>query len=143
MGRLQNTSTTVKQEQIIFIAPKSTIDKAQFILYPSSKTDLTGNASIKQEQRTDNPKKTIKIKSVNYTEASSPLFFRNFLTISTSDKFDKETYIDNGFYVSNISEMDRANLWGKFIGNINKIASWEEPYKNPKSFYIDANKYSR
>ena len=40
LGMSYHNSTTIKQDPIIFIAPKSATTKVQFLLYPFSKTDL-------------------------------------------------------------------------------------------------------
>jgi hypothetical protein len=132
-GSSFNSSTSVKPEQIVFIAPKSTITKDQFILFRPSKVDLPGESSkFLEEQRKDDPSRKINIRFYDYSESNSPLKFRNFLTLSTSDKFEKESYIDNGFYVSKISEMDKNNFLGLHIEN-----SYVLPYTDQESFYTE------
>lgn len=138
-GASFNNSTTVKPEQIVFIAPRSTITKDQYLLLPNTKTTFAKNQLTETQSRTDNKKKTIKIKYRTYTEESSILIFRNFITISTSDKFEKEAYIDNGFYICKVSEMDAKNFWGDGYG---KTEYWNirnnihSPFESPQNFYI-------
>lgn len=113
------SSTTSKEEPIVFLPPNSETNRAQFYLYPVSKIEIPGKQ---------------KDKYIDYTQSNSPVVFRNFLTVSTSDKFDKESYIDNEFYVSKVSEMSK----GKFLGKLSNGggAVYEYPYKNPHDFYI-------
>jgi hypothetical protein len=130
-------STSVKKEQITFIAPKSAISKDQFSLATFTKTDLSEVFSIDSAKRTDNSNKVVELKYLDYTQSNSPLIFRNFLTISVSDKFDKEIYIDNGFYVSKVTEMEKKHFQGKEIqNNDEKVIAHELPFKNSKDFYI-------
>ncbi len=139
-GKSYNNSTTVKPQQIVFIAPKSSISKDQFIIATFPKVDFDNNAQYIESKRTDQPKKSIQLKYMDYNEGNSILVFRNFLTVSTSDRFDKETYIDNGFYISRITEMDRGTFWGTLSGstedwrrkNDSKIS-----FASPKNFYIE------
>lgn len=134
-------STTTKREQIVFIAPKSAIIKDQFLLMPIKKVDISSVAKS-EELKKPNNKKTTKVLYFTYSESNSPLVFRNFLTISTSDKFDKETYIDNGFYISKISEMKRKDFWGEvFQMSEYSIKKYNliPPFQTPQRFYIDNN----
>ena len=124
-GLYYNTGTTIRPEQITFIAPKSIIQKDQYLLFPAKGTNLT-NGSVRDEPRKDNERKKIQVKYTEYTENTSPLVFRNFLTLSTSDKFEKEMYLDNGFYLWRVSEMDKANF----------VDVEAYPYQKETSFYI-------
>ena len=83
-------SSSIKPEQVTFIALKSTVYKIQFALHAKSDRKLPKAVSIINVDRSDNPKKKTKISFINYDEKSTPLFFRNFMTLSTSDKFEKE-----------------------------------------------------
>lgn len=129
-GSSYNNSTTVKPEQIVFIAPKSLITKDQFILWSGSKPNISKNPmSIGGK----------KIKYIEYVQNNSPLIFRNFITISTSDKFEKETYVDNGFFVSKISEMKENDFRGRHIIE-KRVATYELPFKSGENFYINKTK---
>lgn len=99
-------TNAVKPERVIFIAPNSSIKRQQFVLYPYAYQSLE------------------KVKSISYTAETTPLIFRNFISISTTENFEKEYYVDNGFYVSNRLEISK----GKFSAGIK--------YINPKYFYI-------
>ncbi len=119
IGGISN-STSVKPEQITFIAPKSTIYKIQFKLHPEED-------------------KRFRVDSIEYNESNTPVFFRNFMTLSTSDKFEKEFYIDNGFYVSKISEMLASHFCGGALYLIDdniKMMKSETPFKRKSRFYI-------
>lgn len=129
--------TSVKPESISFIAPKSTIYLSQFALFTSPKTDLSEVFDIDSAIRTDNSAKKTELRSQKYNETNSPLIFRNFLTISTSDKFEKDAYIDNGFYLYKVTEMDKRHFQGKEImNNDDQVVGYQLPFKTEKGFYV-------
>jgi len=129
-------SSSIKPEQVTFIAPKSTVYKIQFALNAKSDSKLPKTATIIDVTRSDNPKKKTKISFLNYDENNSPLFFRNFMTLSTSDKFEKEFYIDNGFFVYKISEMTIKQLTASSTATGMSLMKAPSPYKKPSSFYV-------
>jgi len=129
-------SSSVKPEQVTFIAPKSTVYKIQFALNAKSDPKLPKTASKIVVAKSDNPKKKTKISFINYEEGNAPLFFRNFMTLSTSDKFDKEFYIDNGFYVFKISEMTIKQLTASSTATGMNLMKAPSPYKKASSYYV-------
>ena len=136
-GRSSSVSKTkaTKPERITFLAPKSQIFKAQFIIYNNEPKEMNGfiTSSI------DNPlnaKKKIDIKSVKFNLNNSPIFFRNFFTYSTSEKFETEAYIDNGFYVSRIVEMKQGQFFGKGVTNPSEGYTYQFPFKNYMYYYV-------
>jgi hypothetical protein len=62
--------------------------------------------------------------------------FRNFLTFSYTENFEKKCYVDNEFYISKITEMRKINfeqVQSKENNNYIKIF----PYRKGTSFYLE------
>lgn len=129
-----SNSVSLKPQRIIFVAPQSNTTKIQFNLFPANTTKLSSDAA-KTILKNPNSGKEIPVKSIEYTEANSPLVFRNFLTISTSENFDHEIYINNTFYVSRISQMKKKAFCGSLIMEKGKPSFFEMPFQNPMYFY--------
>jgi len=66
-----------------------------------------------------------------FSKENSPLSFRSYITYSTDEKFLSEFYIDNLFYISQITQMPIStfDLKSTRDGNRNILAT-------PHSFYI-------
>jgi hypothetical protein len=113
--------TTISQtpERITFIPPSTAIPNDKFKIYRSSTYSFAKNQTF-QKQTIDN-NKSMKVEVESYVLDESPVRFRNFLTFSTTEKFDKEFYLDNSFYVNRVKQF-KSNLLMKMI--------------SPKSFYI-------
>jgi hypothetical protein len=102
-----SSSISQKPERITFVAPKSTIYKVQFELQTEKDQKFNSSSAITEEvSRIDQPKKKTNLLHINYDEGNSKLFFRNYMTFSTTDKFETESKIDNAFYLSKVTEMD-------------------------------------
>lgn len=125
-----------KPERITFIAPKSAITRVNFTLFtdpsikvhdPSEETTLIEN---------DN-KHSYLVKYWQYNFQKNPLSFRNFLTISTTENFQEEKYIDNEFYVSSVTKLKSSLLIPKSIFN-KQSKKYENynPFISPTLFYI-------
>jgi len=100
-SRMNTAKTLVKQqERIASIPPHSLITKSQYKLV----------------------KKYVEVGPIgNFNNINTPLRFRNYLTLSTNEKFEGNiSTIDNDFFVSNIKKVsyNRANF-----------------YKSPTTFY--------
>jgi hypothetical protein len=134
-GSSVSQSKKIKPERITFIAPQSTIYKSNFFIYNLGGTKLNLDRDTLIQKRNDSPKKTTTVYLADYTLEDSPLFFRNFLTFSTSEKFDKEFYVDNIFFINKIVEMDRNHFTGGFKKE--NSYEYEMPYRVATSFYID------
>jgi hypothetical protein len=138
-GAATSKSVKTKPERITFLAPKSSIYESKFRLYIWNGIKLEPTTSLKIVERRDNPKKQTKIYVAKYNkEGFSPLRFRNFLTFSTSEKFEHEFYIDNEFYVSEVQEMERTHFNGE-VTNSTGEPNYEMPFKDPSSFYINVD----
>lgn len=135
---------SVKPEKVTFIPPKSNFIKNQFILMPINEFRMK-NADKKKVQSKLRTGKTIEIKEMDYDTSSSPLIFRNFLTLSFAQDFGTKFYVDNEFYLTKISELDtrdfttykkdpnRKNLYARDEFGERIIIS---PYYGGNNFYI-------
>lgn len=136
------TSNAVKPERITFIPPKSVIYKSTYFLTERDYAEKIGSIQS-VERRADNPKrKKTTIYTRNFSEANSPIVFRNFMTVSTSENFNNESYIDNGFFVHEIKLIDERHfeVWqldskGKTI-YVNKYKKGIDFYRNPRNLTL-------
>lgn len=108
VGRRRTRST--KPEKITFIPPKSNFVKDHFYIYPTA-LKVVYLDKIKRKSLS-NPNKEIEIKEKQYLKSNSPLIFRNFLTLSYSEDFKTEFYVDNEFYISKVFELDALDFSG-------------------------------
>ncbi len=81
---------SIKQERIGVVPPRSMITSNKYnIVPPKSKFELNKSFDIN----------------------SSPLRFRNFLTLSFSEQFDKDVfYVDNSFFISIIEKVNEMKI---------------------------------
>jgi hypothetical protein len=133
-------AVSVKLERVSFIAPKSNITKAEFLIAPTYGMTMNKDRPFMKVQiKPAKGKRKAKYTKVYYAEYDinkrSPIVFRNFLSYSTSEKFEGEAYLDNTFYVSKILEMNRKHFLGKMIDYDRLI--YTMPYKNPMHFYVN------
>ena len=123
-----------KPERLTFIAPKSLYSKSSFKLYDEKELVLSSRSPIDLMQSVYDKKKSVKTYIATFHKENSPLVFRNFLSVSTSEKFETEAYIDNEFYVSKVTELPTVEVLGPtaYFGN-----SWDNTYplKMPDCFY--------
>ena len=82
---------------------------------------------------TYNSSRQEEVKTLVYSEADSPVKFRNFIAWSFSEDFSVESYIDDGFYVQKVTSMRHRN----FMGRKQRVEpfEWEYPYRAPRKFY--------
>lgn len=100
-----STAQTFKPEQITFIPPKSFISVSKFLIGFQT---IIGNKDIALENRQVLCKKT-------FDQTSSPLTFRNYITISMDEKFNDSFMIDDHFYLGEVKEF-------KYKGDIIPLA---------------------
>ena len=129
-------SKKVKPERITFIPPKSIIYMSPYYLTENDYNDKS-NSNLSTEVRADQRKKKTTIYTKQFSKLNTPLVFRNFMTISTTENFTKEAYIDNEFFVSEIKFIDKRHF-DKWIldskGNsiyINKFMKGVDFYRIP------------
>ena len=145
VGQAVTSSKTIKPERITFIAPHSKIYRSSFVLYNPLGIKLSVSDEKKQVESKAKPGKTFSMYVESYTKEKSPLLFRNFLTISTTEKFEHETYIDNEFYVDKISEMPSNEFmqpdatYGNYMAGYYNVDLYR--YKSDNCFYVHLLNY--
>lgn len=139
------SSTMTRAERITFIPPKSKYPRILFRIFPynSLKVDYTNTIEIPQ---INNKSKITKIFEKEFDKSNSPLTFRNFITLSLTETFTKEIYVDNEFYISKVTKIER-NQFGAYkydpklgssfyIRDENGQPQYVCPYEKGTSFYI-------
>lgn len=140
-GVANTASVKTKPERITFIAPHSEIKKNQFYLLNVSGVALRSDV---KESEVKSSLDTSKRATVSYKLYKEPkesiLTFRNFLTFSTTEDFKAEFYVDNGFYLSKITEMKTKQFQGKFnqpkSEQNNYLGDYDYPYEDGSGFFI-------
>lgn len=95
------SEVTTKQERITFVPPNSYIIKSSFKLFANS--FFKAKKSDYSEISTDrHQSKLITAYVENADKNTSNLMFRNFITYSTKENFESESYVNNEFYVSKV-----------------------------------------
>jgi len=130
IGSFKSLTMIEKEERITFIPPKSKYLKSSYIL--ATKPFSMKNATVMKVNRTDKPKKTTKIKVLEFDKNSSPLSFRNYITWSYDENFVVENHIDDEFYVKKITSMHDYHFAGKMVRDL----EYEIPFASPKKFCI-------
>lgn len=132
----RGNAVAAKDERVIFVAPKSSFTRVNiFYLYTGAKQQLsTPDVDLTSYYST---KKTIKGKSKDYQETNSPASFRNFMSISTTESFEKEYYIDNSFYVNKITELNKKDFIYRVYDKETTKAYDDFFIQNPKWFYAN------
>ena len=88
-GSSKSKSKSIRQERVGVVPPRSLITSNKYTLVPS-KTVLPVQA---------------------FNISNTPLRFRNYLAISTSEQFDKNVfYIDNDFFISNVKKVKKSKI---------------------------------
>ncbi len=136
-GSANTTAIKTKPERITFLAPKSKISKQQFVLFPEAGVRLSSEtAKYSKLNRTDDTAKMTTLIYRDYPPDETILAFRNFLTLSTSENFANEFYVDNGFYLNRILTMDLRHFLGP------NHYKYELPYADSRYFYTELSRES-
>lgn len=104
-----SNSVVSKQERITFIAPNSSIKKETFVIYPY-KTEMPSDIKPIKIKGYIESNDSITVQKIEYDKPTTPALFRNFMTVSTTEKFEKEFYIDNGFYISGVLQIKKSDI---------------------------------
>ncbi|TAL57519.1 MAG: hypothetical protein EPN85_13935 [Bacteroidetes bacterium] len=136
------SSSLVTHEQVTFIPPKSNYDRSQFYLLPVSQCELGLDCQSSVVPRNDKPKRNTTVYGYDFSYSNSPLRFRNYLALSTSQNSQQFSFIDNEFYLTSVKEMDVRHYRGKSTGN-NPDGSiiYEYPFSKKTSFFNDLESY--
>lgn len=101
---------SIKPERITFLTPHSAITRVQQKLFPYTKTAVT-KSGLKKTLVNYKGENTGPITYNEYNSSNTPLNFRNFLTISTTENFANESYLDNAFYVGRIYDLPGKDFY--------------------------------
>jgi hypothetical protein len=143
-----SSSETIKPEKITFIPPKSNYLRSQFFLMPISFIKVKNYPIIKEMPKLNNENKVVKYNEKEFNKNNTPLIFRNFLTLSYSENFSSEFYVDNEFYISKVIKVDKNQFEGYKKSTNNKLYEVDEngrriiisPFQKSTSFYIKMKK---
>lgn len=109
-----STSESVSPERVTFLAPKSQVLRFSGTLWNGDIKPLP-STSVQTSLFAPSGHKILG-KQIEYTESTSPIRFRNFVTYSLTENFADESYIDNGFYVSKIVEVKPNDVSSTSVG---------------------------
>lgn len=105
-----------KDEPVAFILPKMSMDYARFMVAPGKAWLLPPSKGTVEQVDVlvseSNYKKKKDLIRYEFSEANSPLKFRNYLTLSTDTQFRTEFHIDTPFYASKVENVDGRYLFG-------------------------------
>lgn len=145
-----NTFTTTnvyKPERITSIPPNTKYSNYKYNILPLKYYPIDKKTEAKIVQLNSSPKKETKVYEKDFSSETSPLRFRNYLAISTSEDFKNEFFIDNNFYISSVKEMHKDHFsYYQKDENSNFNARDEEnkyitllPFFKSTSFFIIIN----
>lgn len=133
------TGKIKRDDRITFLPPKTEVVASKFKLSNGSKYEVAGNRNIiKEKNNWKEVNKPVEISQYEYTMDNSPLNFRNYITISTTEDFKDPKYYDFGFWIAEIWEMNARQLVGDFlyVTNLEPTQADSHPYKRVDRFYV-------
>ena len=107
-----STSTTVRQDRISYIPQKASVTSQSFIITSEVKGFSVDKYNITQDSSSNNYEELVNVDSKKYSLSQTPQTLRIVLTYATTESFQKESYVDNSFYVDEIKEMLPNQFWG-------------------------------
>lgn len=117
-GVVYGTALKTKPERITFIAPNTSITKVQYEIYENGVYLAEGKTKFFEARKTyssDSLKEPIAYMDMSPSE--SVVNFGNFLTLSTSEQFTNEFYMNHTFYVNRIITMRHKQFENEKSGN--------------------------
>lgn len=130
------SSQTIKPERITFLTPHSAITRLQNSLFPYSSWEIS-KPYLKTTLKKVYNLGTMPASYNTYETTNTPLLFRNFLTISTTENFTTESYIDNGFYISTVYRVKTSDFQETpYYHKDTKKTEYTLTFLNAKWFYI-------
>src|SRR5690606_32766673 len=127
--------------RITFIPPNSNYLRVQFKLLPENELKFKNYNEVEVQNVTN--KKMEKAFEKILSKDSSPLVFRNFITMSYDENFSNEFYVDNEFFISKVTKIKSTQFEGIqreenrafFAKDENGRVIRINPFKSMKSFY--------
>lgn len=134
-------SVSRPKERITFLPPHSSITRNEYSIENAYYYVIDPNTQPSIVPNDSKPKKSTKIYTQEFTSGSTFLNLTNFLTISTSENFEKEQFIKNNFYVKQISEMELNHFRGKCTGtDENDVPICPRKLKSDTKYYLKVPK---
>lgn len=96
-------------DRINYIAPLSYIEGTRMMLADYFPEELPTDKKVKKRMKYDNGE--VKVDKYEFGMEESPLWFRSRLTFSTSESFENESSIESIFWVSEIIQSPRNDLY--------------------------------
>lgn len=140
-GNITTNTVKAKLERITFIPPQSYFFVSNFRIKDQYVYQVDTSA-LKTINSLSNSKKKNYYYIKNFNEKNSPLVFRNFLTVSLTENFNSEFYIDNGFYINQIIELNsndfrvlKKDSKNRAILDAAGSFDYDYPYKKAINYY--------
>jgi hypothetical protein len=139
--RLGLSGTIVREDRVAFLPPRTKLTKQQFILVPQrTGLSLAGEFVAVNDPRAVNESgKTVPVHQYTFSPVTSPLTFRNYLTLSTDKDFKTQFHLDTEFHAAEVLVMPRAQLQGPLGGTKSQPDGFTHPLQAPDAFYVTWN----
>lgn len=126
------------KERITFLPPSSKITRNEYAIENAAYYYLNPAATTVETVANEaKPSKLTTTYRQSFTEGSSSVHLTNFLTLSTKESFEKEWFIENKFYLSEVNEMELTHFRGKCTGvDANNNPICPKVLKSNKKFYL-------
>lgn len=139
-NRGTSTSVIYTAERVSFIPPGTAISR---FLFQLAEKPLKIAAALQGESHdtsismwNEYMKKLVttefNYQSFRFTQETTPLKFRSFLTYSTDEKFSAESYIDSEFHIAKLTSMPLK----LFDPNSTTSKPAVSPWQSPKAFFL-------
>lgn len=136
VGHVQGTAIT--PDRISFLPPNTELWVKKFKMVRGH-LKLNDPEVLSQNANWKRSRKKVKVQRKKFHQENTPLNFRNYLTISTTENFSQPIYYDFGFWVSEIQTMNAKHLIGSslFMTHSDSIETpGLHPYKRANRFFI-------
>lgn len=143
-----SSSETIKPEKITFIPPKSVYIRKQFYLLPIAFFQVNNYSSSVEITKLNSIDKKEKYLVKDFSKNETPLIFRNFISLSYSENFTNEFYVDNEFNVSKVIKVNQKQFGAymrKSEGSAYELDEdgeriWLSPFRSGTSFFLRTEK---
>lgn len=105
------------KERVTFLPPSARITRNEYAIESAAYYFMNPVTSQSQTVPNEaNPKKETTIYRQSFTDRESSVHLTNFLTLSDKESFEREWFIENKFYLSEVNEMELSHFRGKCKG---------------------------
>lgn len=129
------------KERITFLPPASRISRNEYAIENAKYYMLDPNIGGESVKHAADDKKKTVIYEQSFTKENTPIRLRNFLTLSSKESFESEWFIENSFYLHQVSEMELTHFRGKCTGeDSNGQPICPKLLKTNKRYYLSVPK---